>query len=121
MRCRASTEQHDRPPERHRATITRDEPRAVVGEAGHERAEDEAADRSTQTVITISSVLAALPDESPRPCTRNGNPHSSAKTVGENCEVKCDHIPSRVPGLPHTRLSVRRRARILIRARASRR
>jgi hypothetical protein len=22
--------------------------------------------------------------------------------VTENCEEKCDHIPSRVPGLPHT-------------------
>ncbi len=35
--------------------------------------------------------------------------------------MKCDHIPRRVPGLPHTRLSDRRRARILIRTGPSRR
>ncbi len=42
-------------------------------------------------------------------------------TVAENCEVKCDHIPSRVPGLPHTSRRVRPSARILTRTTSSRR
>ena len=29
---------------------------------------------------------------------RNGKPQSRAKTIWENCEVKCDHSPRRVPG-----------------------
>ena len=73
----------------------------------------------TQPVITISSVLAAS-DDSPSPRTRNGKPHSSANAVLLNCEVKCDHIPRRVPGLPHTSRSDRARARILMRATRSR-
>ena len=36
------------------------------------------------------------------------------KTATENCEVKCDHMPSRVPGLPQTVRSDRVSARILM-------
>ena len=64
--------------------------------------------------MIISSVLAT-PADSPWPRTRNGKPHSIAKTVIENCEVKWVHIPSRVPGLPHTVCTCRARARSLIR------
>ena len=75
---------------------------------------------TTQPVITIISVLAVVV-ESPWPRTRNGKPHSIENTVTENCEVKCDHMPSRVPGLPHTVRSDRPSARSLIRTTPRRR
>ena len=40
----------------------------------------------------------APPRDRPSPETRNGYPHSSAKTVPENWVVKWVHRPSRVPG-----------------------
>ena len=45
----------------------------------------------------VSRALAVL-RSSASPETRNGNPHSSANTVPENCVVKWVHSPSRVPG-----------------------
>src|SRR5262249_2185168 len=60
------------------------------------------------------SVLAA-PDDRPSALTRKGKPHSSVNTVVLNCAVKCDHMPSRVPGLPQTSRRLRPSARILIR------
>ena len=49
----------------------------------------------------------------PRPL-RALPPDGAAKTVTENCEEKCDHIPSRVPGLPHTVRTAPRDVRTLL-------
>src|SRR6201996_8356340 len=67
----------------------------------------------SQTVISISNPLAR-PEDNPSPRTRNGYPHNSVNTVALNWELKCDHIPSRVPGLPHTSRSDLASLRILI-------
>ena len=59
--------------------------------------------------------------ESPCPRTRNGKPHSNVNTVIENCETKCDHMPSRVPGFPQTSRSARASAASLISTTSARR
>ena len=93
---------------------TRDhDPRAVVRGTGRPSQLSASPLRITHTVMTISSVLAVARD-SPWPRTRNGKPHSIAKTVIENCDVKWVHIPSRVPGLPQTVCTCRASARSLI-------
>ena len=65
--------------------------------------------------------MLAVVGERPWPRTRNGKPHSIEKTVTENWDVKCDHIPSRVPGLPQIVRRDRPSARILIRTTSPRR
>src|SRR4051794_36711582 len=60
--------------------------------------------------MTMSSTLAA-DDDSPCPATRNGKPHSIVNMLAANCEVKCDHRPSRVPGTSHAARKVRAMAR----------
>ena len=73
---------------------------------------------TTQPTITISRVPAATSDQ-PSPSTRKGKPHSIAKTVPANWVEKCDHMPSRVPGFPHTVRTACASARSLITATSS--
>ena len=62
------------------------------------------------TTMTMSRTLAVA-GESPCPATRNGKPHSIVNMLAANCDVKCDHSPSRVPGTSHAARSVRAIAR----------
>ncbi len=62
------------------------------------------------TTMTMSMTLAVA-GESPCPATRNGKPHSIVNMLAANCDVKCDHSPSRVPGTSHAARSVRAMAR----------
>jgi len=54
----------------------------------------------------VSSALAVARG-SPSPAIRNGKPQISANTVPVNCVVKCDQMPSRVPGCRHAPASSR--------------
>src|SRR6476619_8644148 len=62
------------------------------------------------TTMTMSMTLA-VDGESPCPATRNGKPQSIVNMLAANCDVKCDHSPSLVPGTSHAARSVRATAR----------
>ena len=54
-------------------------------------------DTMAVTTMTERMTLAVV-DERPWPEMRNGKPHSIVNMLAENCDVKCDQSPSRVPG-----------------------
>ncbi len=62
------------------------------------------------TTMSESRTLAVVL-ESPCPEMRNGKPQSIVNMLAENCDVKCDHSPSRVPGTSHAARRVRPSAR----------
>ena len=82
-RCRGVAQQHRGPRHRHRHHDADHDPRAVEREVADQPAQHQPADEHPAGHHHQQG--AGRRSESPWPRTRNGKPHSIAKTVAENC------------------------------------